>query len=359
MIIKTPFSNLIINWYHIYGRKNLPWKKHKHIYLVWISEIMLQQTQVNTVIPYYIKFIKKFPNIKCLANASLNEILSIWSGLGYYKRAHNIYKTIQLIKKEKNYYFPESFEELIKLPGIGKTTAGSILSFSKGYYFSILDTNIKRILVRFYYLKPQTSIYTLEKYLWNIINLITPIYNTDKFNQGILDVGSTICTHKNPKCIICPLKKYCIAYSINDINYSLLYNKKKKIKNKKSWFIIINCKNHVWLEQRKLQKIWNGLFCFPEFFSFKKACQWLKKYQIYNRNLTQNKVYKNYKISNIKLDIALLIINVNYKINFYTKNPNFWFNILKISNISVGMPTFTKLLLQQFTKNHTHFNKGL
>lgn len=214
MFKKIIFSQLILNWYHKFGRKKLPWKKNKNIYNIWISEIMLQQTKVKTVIPYYKKFIKKYPNFEKLSKISLNKILKIWKGLGYYNRAKNIYKTILIIKNKHNGIFPTNFIDLINLPGIGKTTAGAILSLSLDYSFPILDTNIKRILIRINNFKIKKI---KEKKLWELIEKLTPIHNTGKFNQAMMDIGSKICTFKKPKCINCPIKKICKTYKNKNI----------------------------------------------------------------------------------------------------------------------------------------------
>ncbi|MBZ2279400.1 A/G-specific adenine glycosylase, partial [Buchnera aphidicola] len=186
------FSQLILNWYHINGRKNLPWQKDKTLYKIWISEIMLQQTTVKTVIPYFQKFLKKFPNIHILSSSTLDEILYLWSGLGYYTRARNIYQTSQIIKKKYKGEFPKEFSNIIQLPGIGKSTAGSILSFSLNYFFPILDGNIKRVLMRYYGIHPNIKTTKIQKELWKIIAIKTPLHNTGKFNQAMIDLGSLI-----------------------------------------------------------------------------------------------------------------------------------------------------------------------
>jgi len=224
------FSQLILNWYHSHGRKNLPWKKDKSLYKIWISEIMLQQTTVKTVIPYYKKFISKFPNIKSINDSQLDDILHFWSGLGYYKRAENIYKTAKIIQEQYQGFFPTHFLDLIQLPGIGKSTAGAILSLSLDYFFSILEGNVKRILTRFYGIIGYSKEKKTEKKLWNLIESITPINNTGKFNQGIMDLGATICTSKHPKCNLCPLITQCIAYK--EKNWTKYYLKKIKKQKK-------------------------------------------------------------------------------------------------------------------------------
>lgn len=248
------FSQLVLNWYHLNGRKNLPWQKDKTLYKVWISEIMLQQTQVTTVIPYFNKFISKFPNLNALNDGTLNDILYLWSGLGYYNRAKNIYETAKIIKNKFNGKFPKNILDLVKLPGIGKSTAGAILSFTLNYFFSILDGNVKRILIRYYGVSGCLKNTKTEKKLWNLIENVTPIHHTGAFNQGIIDIGSLICTAKTPKCNICPLNIKCTAYQEKEWKkYSFQNNKKIKL-TKKYWFIIIYFKDEIWLKKKHHKK---------------------------------------------------------------------------------------------------------
>lgn len=350
MIIKEPVSNLILNWFHIYGRKTLPWKIKKNIYYTWISEIMLQQTQVKVVIPYFLKFIKKYPTIKHLSLASKNEILYIWSGLGYYKRAHNIYTTTQTIKKYYSYKIPDNYYELIKLPGIGKTTAHAILSFSLGYFFPILDGNIKRILIRYYSINITDSIHYLDKYLWKIISLITPIYNTDKFNQGLLDLGSIICTPKKPRCNACPLNIYCRTFNQSKSHSITIKSKNKILLKKKYWLILIIYKNYIWLQKRQKQSIWKGLFCFPLFQTELNALLWIRSKKILYTQINKKIENKQYKISNFQLSIVLNSFEIYHKKEFLTTENEIWFNFLK--NIpKVGLPNLIKRIILQIKKN--------
>ncbi|XBC40215.1 MAG: hypothetical protein U0T62_02570 [Buchnera aphidicola (Nurudea ibofushi)] len=226
MIPSSLFSQIVLNWYHTNGRKHLPWKITNNPYKIWISEIMLQQTQVNSVIPYYNKFIQIFPNINILAHTSIDKILNIWSGLGYYTRAHNVHNTSKIVVKNYNGIFPNHFSDIIKLPGIGRTTAGAILSFGFNLYGCILDGNIKRLLLRYFNISFKKK-EPIEKKLWNIIKFITPIYNTSKFNQAIIDIGSLICLKSKPKCKICPLIKTCLSFKNDNWNTYPTIKKKK------------------------------------------------------------------------------------------------------------------------------------
>ena len=188
------FSKLISDWYLVNGRDHLPWRKQVTPYRIWISEIMLQQTQVQTVIPFFKRFVRKYPNLKSLSVASEDEILALWSGLGFYRRAKNIYKTKEIIKHDYKNIFPNKFEELIALPGIGKSTAGAIMSLAYQEPYPILDANVKRVLSRFKRVKP------VEKDLWALSELVTPENNVFAYTQGIMDIGATICSIKEPEC---------------------------------------------------------------------------------------------------------------------------------------------------------------
>ncbi|QCI27004.1 A/G-specific adenine glycosylase [Buchnera aphidicola (Thelaxes californica)] len=346
-MIKTPITQLIINWFHFYGRKYLPWKKNQNIYYIWISEIMLQQTQVNTVIPFYKKFITRFPSMKSLYQASLDEILHYWSGLGYYTRAKNIYRTIQIIFKNKKGIFPENFFEIIQLPGIGKTTAGAILSFSRNFSFSILDSNVKRILVRYYYLINANSSKKFETILWNIINIITPFHNTKQFNQSIMDIASLICTPKYPKCIICPLNLYCLQYKKNHQKDVYLLLKKKKKKNilKKYFCVILIFKNYIFLEKRNQTKIWNNLFCFPFFKKKTLVYNWIKSKNIKKKRSEKlNKI--KYKYTNFNIEIFPFIIHM--KSIFEPENNAIWFNCN--SKQEIGLPQLVLKIIKKIRK---------
>lgn len=322
------FSRTMINWFHKNGRKNLPWQIDKNIYKTWISEIMLQQTQVQVVIPYFKKFLKKFPNMKSLSKSSLDEILFIWSGLGFYNRAKNIYLTAQIIKKKYKNKIPSNYYNLIKLPGIGKSTAGALLSLTFNYYFPILDGNVKRILKRFYNLKINS--YQLEKILWKKIKKLLPIHNSEKFNQSMMDLGKIICKIQKPKCYKCPLKKKCL-YIKNTVFEKKIY-KKKKIKN--FFFILVKYKNFVYLKKQK-NTIWKNLYYFPAFFFKKKIIQWIKKKKI-NQKIKNLKKFLHH-FNNFSFLIHTKIISLKKKI-IINKKKGIWFNTLKPQKIGIPSP---------------------
>ncbi|WP_154061314.1 A/G-specific adenine glycosylase [Buchnera aphidicola] len=330
------FAQKILNWFHYHGRKNLPWQK-KNIYLIWISEIMLQQTQVNTVIPYFNKFKKKFPTMKSLIKAKINEILYLWSGLGYYQRAHNIYKTAIIIKKKYNGLFPKNINEIKKLPGIGQSTAGAILSFAYNFGYAILDSNIKRILIRFHSINiVNKKKRQLDILLWNLINKYLPIHHANKFNQSMMDIGSLICTNKNPKCSICPLNNTC-NYSYNkpfDIK------KKQKKKNKIGiLFSIMQYKNSFFIKKQNSISIWKGLFYFPITPFLISINEWKKIIQKKKKKKNTNIIPFTHYVSNMKLYIITQLIKIKKK-NKLNKKEKIWYNIFL--NKKIGIPSPVK-----------------
>ncbi|CAL4324654.1 A/G-specific adenine glycosylase [Buchnera aphidicola] len=333
------FSQLIINWQHQYGRNNLPWQTKKNPYHIWISEIMLQQTQVKTVIPYFNKFINKFNNIHILSKAKLNDILYLWSGLGYYRRANNLYKTAKIIKNKYQGNFPKNIIQLMQLPGIGKTTAGAILSFSYNFSFPILDGNVKRILIRFYNIIQNQKKSDIEKILWKKITQITPIHHANKFNQGMMDLGSLICTYKEPKCNICPIYQNC-NYQLNKKNDNLSI--KNNIKKKNMFFIILRFKNLIFLKQRKNQNIWKNLFCFPEFQSEIDINHWIFKKNINNLNYRKI-ICIHHQFSHLKIKMYFFQLNIKKKHILNTKY-NIWYDLDNPKKIGLSKP-IKKILL--------------
>ncbi|MDH5216496.1 MAG: A/G-specific adenine glycosylase, partial [Gammaproteobacteria bacterium] len=199
------FSTAILDWFDQHGRKTLPWQQDKSAYRVWISEIMLQQTQVATVIPYYERFMLKFPDVVALADAPQDEVLHLWSGLGYYARARNLHKAAQQVRDEHAGEFPQDFDAVMALPGIGRSTAGAILSLANGQYHSILDGNVKRVLCRFYAVEGWPGQSAVHDRLWSLAEKTTPERRVADYNQAMMDMGATICTRSRPKCDICPI----------------------------------------------------------------------------------------------------------------------------------------------------------
>ena len=262
---KQKFSDLILTWAKKNGRKNLPWQKNISPYKVWVSEIMLQQTQVTTVIPYFERFMKRFPNVEVLSNAPLDEVLYSWTGLGYYARARNLHKTAKIITKEYRGNFPKEFDEIIDLPGIGRSTAGAILSLSWNQRFPILDGNVKRVLTRCNGIEGWPGKKKIENKLWELSELYTPTKSIRQYTQAIMDLGATVCTRRNPDCNLCPLTLICFAKRKNKQHEFPAKKPSTTIPKRDTILAILeNNSGEILLEQRPLNGIWGGLWCFPE-----------------------------------------------------------------------------------------------
>ncbi len=262
---QNPFSQQILTWFDQHGRKHLPWQQNRTAYRVWVSEIMLQQTQVATVIPYYQRFMESFPDVFALAEATQDQVLSHWAGLGYYARGRNLHHCAQTVVDEYQGEFPNTVDELITLKGIGRSTAGAIISLSSGVRAPILDGNVKRVLARFHGVEGWPGTTAVANTLWEHAETHTPNQRCDDFNQAMMDLGATLCTRSKPACERCPLESSCFARAHD--RQSEFPNKKPKktipIKNTQ-WLVMQNAQREFYLEQRPQQGIWGGLWSFPE-----------------------------------------------------------------------------------------------
>lgn len=258
------FSRLLIAWQKVHGRHDLPWQNTQDPYAIWISEIMLQQTQVNAVIGYYARFMQRFPNISILANATQDEVLQYWSGLGYYSRARNLHQAAQTIMDVYGGIFPQDFEQVQSLSGIGRSTAAAIVSFAFNQIQTILDGNVKRVLARYFAIEGWTSAPKTEKHLWHLAETLLPSSDMTAYNQGLMDLGATICTRGKPKCEICPLNEDCKALAENKTNILPTPKPKKVIPKKHTTMLLFLDGNEVMLEKRPSSGIWGGLWSLPE-----------------------------------------------------------------------------------------------
>lgn len=260
------YHEYLLSWFFQYGRHNLPWQGQLDPYKIWISEIMLQQTQVKTVIPYFLKFLKIFPTIDKLSLANQDKVMQYWAGLGYYTRARNLHKASQIICKSHNGVLPSNIDDLLALPGIGKSTAHAILSIAFGESAPILDANVKRIFLRLFSINStKFSQYKLEKILWNIADELMPQKYTQAYTQAQMDLGAIICTNSQPKCNICPLNTICMSFINNQVDRYPLRRKLTKVKSKCiTTFFLYKCNNQVLLIKKPNHGIWGGLYSLPE-----------------------------------------------------------------------------------------------
>lgn len=260
------FSTALLDWFDQYGRKHLPWQQQRNPYRVWVSEIMLQQTQVNTVIPYYERFMQRFPDVHALAAADEDSVLHLWTGLGYYARARNLHRTAQVIVAEHGGVFPDSVDGLSALPGIGRSTAGAIRALGSGEYAVILDGNVKRVLCRVHCVDGAPDQPKVQQQLWQLAEGHTPRERCADYTQAIMDLGATLCARSKPACGLCPVRELCEAYNTN--RTADFPNKKpaKTIPVKRTYMLIFHHADaqQVLLEKRPPQGIWGGLWSFPE-----------------------------------------------------------------------------------------------
>ena len=261
----APFAQAVLTWYDKFGRKHLPWQQNKTLYGVWLSEVMLQQTQVATVIPYFERFVKTFPNLAALADAPLDEVLHLWTGLGYYARARNLHKAAQVMRDQYCGKFPTEFEQVLALPGVGRSTAGAILSSCLNAPYAILDGNVKRVLSRYFAVNGWPGEKKTEDRLWQLTGEVTPNAQVADFNQAMMDIGAMVCTCSKPKCSLCPLQSNCRANA--EQNWQAYPGKKPKkaLPERESYFLLLEKDGKVALEQRENAGLWGGLYCFPQF----------------------------------------------------------------------------------------------
>lgn len=264
MISADSFQSLILNWFDAHGRKQLPWQQNKTPYRVWISEIMLQQTQVATVIPYYQRFMQQFPDLAALANAHEDEVLHLWAGLGYYSRARNLHRAAKMVMHDFTGEFPNTFDKLITLPGIGQSTAGAILAIAFNQPAAILDGNVKRVLARFHAIRDPLNEKATENKLWKYAQDYTPAQRTADYTQAMMDMGATLCTRAKPQCDKCPLSKDCSAHA-QAISHLLPVKKSARILPvRTATFLLLQHNEQILLQKRPSIGIWGGLWSLPE-----------------------------------------------------------------------------------------------
>lgn len=260
------FQQLLIQWQQEHGRHNLPWQKIATPYAVLVSEIMLQQTQVNTVIPYFEKWMARFPNLSELAGATDDEVMFYWQGLGYYSRARNLRKAAQYLMAEHQGEFPRQLETLLKIPGVGRYTAGAIVSFAFDGFGPIVDGNVKRFFCRLFAIEGVPGTTAVDKQLWQLAETFTPTQNNRIFAQGLLDMGATICKPKQPLCDQCPFQTDCEAYQTKRVALLPTAKPKKQIPVKQGQFIWCEKDGKILLEKRADAGIWGGLWCLPQIY---------------------------------------------------------------------------------------------
>ncbi len=345
------FSRKVLAWFDQHGRKDLPWQHNINPYRVWVSEIMLQQTQVKTVIPYFEKFMQSFPNVQALANADQDTVLKYWSGLGYYARARNMHKAAKMVCEEFSGKFPDNLEAMQSLSGIGRSTAAAILSISSNKKEAILDGNVKRVLSRVFAIDGWPGKPDVLKKLWGLAEETVPDTRNADYTQAIMDLGATLCTRSKPRCDDCPLKADCLAFRQGkQTDYP--GKKPKKIMPEKETIMLI-IKNHnqeVFMQKRPPVGIWGGLWCFPQFEKMESAEEWLNTNYDASIKQTDRLPKLKHTFSHFHLHIQPLIVTLKNPININMKkssvmehNDSLWYNITTEFNGGLAAPVQTLL----------------
>ena len=344
------FSQRVIGWYDTHGRKHLPWQEPRTSYRVWISEIMLQQTQVNTVIPYYERFMQRFPDVLALANAPLDEVLHHWSGLGYYARARNLHKAAQLVRDQYQGQFPEVFEQVCELPGIGRSTAGAILSLACHQRHAILDGNVKRVLARYFLIEGWPGGTRTANQLWEKAEQLTPGKYVAKYNQAMMDIGSGICKRSKPDCQVCPINNGCQAFFTQRQAEFPHRKPRKTIPVRKTQMLMVCNANHeILLQRRPPAGVWGGLLAFPELPPGQAIDHWCKT-QL-GLNVSQHAVWPELRhtFSHFHLDITPIVVRI-HSISNRVMDQDDWVWYKGESATQGGMAAPVKRLINELAK---------
>lgn len=348
----------LLNWFDQHGRKHLPWQQNINPYRVWVSEIMLQQTQVTTVIEYYQRFMDRFPTVAELATAELDEVLHLWTGLGYYARGRNLHKAARQIVNAHNGAFPVGVTALCELPGIGPSTAGAIAAISQGQRAPILDANVKRVLARFHGVDGYPGISAVSKRLWYFADYHTPARRTPEYTQAIMDLGASLCSAKKPDCAQCPLRERCEAHIIGSPEaFPGRKPRKNKPVRKAHMWLLVDSTNALLLVRRPPTGIWGSLWTPPETPTDLTSASALE--QICQRagldaaNLLDPVPLSSFRHSftHYHLDIAPLLVRVSSSARTHAVHEVddlLWYQPNQTSRIGLAKPTVTLLrILQQ------------
>jgi len=260
----SDLARAVVRWQRRSGRHGLPWQGTRDPYRVWLSEVMLQQTQVATVLAYYPRFVDRFPDVRALAAAPPDDVLALWSGLGYYSRARHLQRCAQRVVAEHGGAFPPSAEALARLPGIGRSTAAAIAAFAYGARGAILDGNVKRVLARCFGIEGFPGEKKVETRLWQLAESLLPSNGIETYTQALMDLGATVCTRGKPDCARCPMNGDCVALARDRIAELPAPRPRKSVPKRSARYLILRHEGRVLLEQRPPAGIWGGLLCLPE-----------------------------------------------------------------------------------------------
>jgi A/G-specific adenine glycosylase len=345
------FAQRLLAWFSVHGRHTLPWQINPTPYRVWVSEVMLQQTQVATVIPYYMRFMARFPDIDTLAAAPLDEVLHLWTGLGYYARARNLQTCAKVLAAQHGGGFPNRLEEVMALPGIGRSTAGAILALSRGQRHPILDGNAKRVLARAFGIAGDPSSKTVLKVLWQQAEVCTPDQDVAAYTQAIMDLGATVCTRARPACTLCPMNTCCVA-AIEGRQMELPGRKLKRHRPSREATLLIaqigsNGSTAVLLERRPNSGLWGGLWSPPQFPNESDALAWCAR-ELGEAKESQALSPIDHAFTHFDLRLKPLLVRGRQKLTVLDAEDRLWYQLDAPPRIGLPQP-----ILQLFERLRT------
>ena len=353
------FSAKLIHWQKHHGRHHLPWQGTRDPYAIWLSEIMLQQTQVTTVTPYYQRFMLRFPNINSLSQGPLDDILTLWSGLGYYARARYLHQTAQLIMKNYGGKFPRQLDLIQQFPGIGRSTAAAIAVFAFGERCAILDGNVKRVLTRYFGIEGYPGNQKIQNQLWEKASTLLPDKNAkdniETYTQALMDLGALVCTRSKPNCTICPLQQDCTAFRENRVNRLPTIKPRRALPEKETVFLILTKQKKILLEKRPAPGIWGGLWCPPEMTTNKDATTYCSQHYNLTIKPLNDMPPLNHSFTHFKLRIYPKLLGVISQINS-KQNKAMWLTLDEA--LATAIPTPVRKLLEQIESNPIFTSKN-
>jgi A/G-specific adenine glycosylase len=337
----------LLAWHARAGRHDLPWQQQRTPYRVWVSEVMLQQTQVVTVISYYTRFMARFPDVRTLADASLDEVLHLWSGLGYYARARNLHRAAVRIRDEHHGEFPPTFAQVAALPGVGRSTAGAILALCRGERFPILDGNARCVLARYFGVVADPGKPPPTRRLWKLAEDCIPQQQVADYTQAIMDLGATVCVRRTPLCSACPLSAGCVARRTGR-QHELPAPRRALVRRSRHAFMVVALaeSQQVWLERRPASGVWGGLWCLPEFATATAAAAFIRN------NLgaalePQSLGALQHAFTHFDLTITPLLVHCARSALVIEEGGGLWYNLRQPARI--GLPAPITVLLSRLT----------
>jgi len=342
------FAGRLLKWYRRHGRKGLPWQQNRTAYTIWVAEIMLQQTQVATVIPYYQRFLNHFPDTIALADAGIDEVLHLWSGLGYYARGRNLHRAARMIRDRYDGIFPQTFDEIVALPGIGRSTAGAILSQAFGQRYPILDGNVKRLLSRLHAIDEWPGKTAVQKTLWQLAVHYMPHGQMADYTQAIMDFGATLCRRTRPACGDCPFVADCLAHQQRREQELPVPRKSGRLPVRHATLLLItDTDGRVLLERRPPAGIWGGLWSLPECDDEADPAGWCRKELGCEIELQEALPPLHHTFSHFRLVITPLPARLfdNF-IGVMEARPLLWYNVRQPEICGLAAPV--QRLLEQF-----------